>query len=255
MRPGPTPTANIAPELPTESALRECTRRAASRLGRAVGPLHQTGVWLCHAPMSSGPGRDIAPVPTRVVPREPLALVLRGTRAFCIAIRADGRSMASKHWRIQSVGLYKPVPSKPDFTAHGARDPALLGRDAAPSSCCAPRTRAMSPSRSSTDPSPRTTRWASTMPGAAPTRTCSSATTRCSDAISATRTASTARASGSRWRSRRRWGSTPSARSRPTVWTSSRTRAVPASRSTPGFRPSSRSGWGSGWTGPTRTTR
>ena len=58
-----------------------------------------------------------------------------------------------------------------------------------------------------------TTRWASTTPGAARTRTCTSATTRCSASGSATRTGSTARGCGSRSRSRRSWASTTSARS------------------------------------------
>ena len=80
----------------------------------------------------------------------------------------------------------------------GARDPGLSGRSAAHSPGCALRTRAARAGASSTAPSRPTTRWASTTPGAAPTRTCSSASTRCSARTSATRTASTARACGSR---------------------------------------------------------
>ena len=72
------------------------------------------------------------------------------------------------------------------------------GASGGPSRACAPRTPAARAGASSTGPSPRTIRWASTMPGAAPTRTSTSASTRCSARTSATRTASTARACGSR---------------------------------------------------------
>ena len=61
-------------------------------------------------------------------------------------------------------------------------------------------------SASSTGRSPPTTRWACITPGAAPTRTSSSATTPCSASGSATRTGSTARGCGSRSRSRSELG-------------------------------------------------
>ena len=67
------------------------------------------------------------------------------------------------------------------------------------SSSCAPRTRGVPPTRSSTDRSRPTTRWACITPGAGPTRTSTSGSTRCWARTSAGRTASTARACG--WRS------------------------------------------------------
>ena len=79
----------------------------------------------------------------------------------------------------------------------------------------------MSASRSSTGRSRPTTRWASTTPGAAPTRTSTSATRPCAATSSATRTASTARGCGSRSRSRRSSASRPSATSRRTASPSS----------------------------------
>ena len=67
---------------------------------------------------------------------------------------------------------------------------------------------------SSTDRSRPTTRWASITPGAGPTRTSTSASTRCSAKTSAGRTASTARACGSRSTSSASWASPASATSR-----------------------------------------
>ena len=67
---------------------------------------------------------------------------------------------------------------------------------------------------SSTGRSRPTTPWACTTPGAAPTRTSTTASGPCAATSCATRTASTARASGSRSRSRRSWASSPSTTSR-----------------------------------------
>ena len=78
-------------------------------------------------------------------------------------------------------------------------------------------TPAKSAGRLSTGRSPPTTRWASITPGAAPTRTCTSATRPCAATTSAGRTASTARACGSRSRSRRSSASRTSATSRATA--------------------------------------
>ncbi len=80
----------------------------------------------------------------------------------------------------------------------GARDAGSVAGAPRPSRGCAPRTRTAPAGASSTVRSPPTTRWASTTPGAAPTRTCTSDSTRCSARTSATRTGSTARACGSR---------------------------------------------------------
>ena len=87
---------------------------------------------------------------------------------------------------------------------------ATVGRSLA----SAPRTPAVRDGASSTAPSPPTTRWASITPGAARTRTSTSASTRCSARTSATRTGSTARACGSRSTSSATSGSPRSATSR-----------------------------------------
>ena len=94
---------------------------------------------------------------------------------------------------------FPPVPAQPDFPAQEHAILELWRGRIAPSPGCARRTPAGRAGRSSTGRSRPTTRWASTTPGAAPTRTSSSATTPCSARTSAGRTASIARACG--WRS------------------------------------------------------
>ena len=81
---------------------------------------------------------------------------------------------------------------------HRARDPGPVAGapDVRPATCPARRRRRAG--ASSTGRSRPTTRWASTMPGGGPTRTSSSGSMRCSATTSASRTASTARACGSR---------------------------------------------------------
>ena len=95
-----------------------------------------------------------------------------------------------------------------------------------------------------TDRSPPTTRWASTMRGAARTRTSSSATTPCSASDSDTRTASTARGYGSRSRSRSSSASTTSGRSRSTGSIASSSCARRGSTRSPASRPNRASGSG-----------
>ena len=116
--------------------------------------------------------------------------------------------------------MFRPVT--PDPTSSPRSTPCSVnGLNAGRSRASAPRTRATPAGASSTARSRPTTRWASTTPGAAPTRTSTSATTRCWARTSATRTASTARACGSRSRSRRTSASRPSATSRRTASPSS----------------------------------
>ena len=118
-------------------------------------------------------------------------------------------------------GMFRPVTTKPDLRRPGARHPRDVARATdvrAPARAERRRARA---GASSTGRSRRTTRWASITPGAAPTRTSTSASTRCSARTSATRTASTARACGSRSTSSATSGSRTSATSRPTASTGS----------------------------------
>ena len=133
--------------------------------------------------------------------------------------------------------MYQPVPSSVDFPALEHEILAFWKETRAFEKLRRAERAAARAGRSSTARSPPTTRWASTTPGAAPTRISTSATTPCRATSSATRTASTARASGSKSRSRRSLASTPSARSRRTGSTSSPSAAASASSSTP---PSSR---------------
>ena len=124
------------------------------------------------------------------------------------------------------------------------------------STCCAKRTRARRVTRSSTDPSPRTSRrWGSITRGDAPIRTSTSATRRCRASTSAGRTASTARACGWKCRSSASSTSTASATLRPTASTSSRARAALASTAARPRSRSSPSASVSGWTGTTPITR
>ncbi len=70
----------------------------------------------------------------------------------------------------------------------------------------------------------------------------------------ATRTASTARACGSRSKSRKRWASRARKTSKTTAWRNSCASARRASCATPPCRPSSPSAWAIGWTGTTPTS-
>ena len=117
---------------------------------------------------------------------------------------------------------FKPVPTRVDYVQLEHDVQALLGRPTTScrSTCSATRT-PTSAGPSSTGRSRPTTPWASTTPGAAPTRTSTTASRPCAAASCATRTASTARASGSRSRSRRSWASRPSATSSATASPSS----------------------------------
>ena len=95
----------------------------------------------------------------------------------------------------------------------------------------------------------------STTRGDAPSRTSSSVTERCAATTSDSRTASIARGCGWRSRSRRPWGSTRSGRSSRSAWSASLAPAANGCCASPRSRPSSRSSWASGWTGPTPTSR
>ena len=102
--------------------------------------------------------------------------------------------------------MFAALPPKPDHDALELRDPRALGarghlRPAAGQERRRPAVQLHRRARSR-----RTSRSPCTPPGAARSRTCSSATRRCRASTSATRTASTARASGSRSASRRSSG-------------------------------------------------
>ena len=128
------------------------------------------------------------------------------------------------------------------------------GRSRARSTSCAPRTPTARAGHSSTVPSRPTTPWACITPGAAPTRTSTSATAPCAATTSVIRTASTARGYGLRSKSKKSSGSSPSATSRPS---GSRPLPRPAASGSPPIprsRPRSPRAWGSGWIGTTPTT-
>ena len=125
--------------------------------------------------------------------------------------------------RVRPSRCFAPQSTRPECSDPSARSPILSPRSTSSWICgasvgrsrgCAPRTRAVRAGASSTGRSRPITRWASTTPGAAPTRTSTSASTRCSARTSATRTASTARACGSRSTSSATSASRPSATSR-----------------------------------------
>ena len=138
------------------------------------------------------------------------------------------------------------------FCQAGARGARLLEAHRRLSKSCRRRSGEDPGSRSSMARSRPTTRWASITPGAGPTRTSSSATGPCAATTSAGRTALTARACGSRSRSRRNRASRPSGTSRPMAWPSSSTCASSGCWNTRPSRPqqSIRLGYWMDWNDP-----
>ena len=151
------------------------------------------------------------------------APVARRRVVGCSARRPAGRAVPRPVPRCSARlrGRCQRAPSRlsrPSLTWPPKSTARSTSGGSAPSSpSFARRTPVASTGPSSTGPSRPTTRWASTTPGAAPTRTPSSVTTPCSATTSAGRTASIARASGWRstssvsWASRARRTSSPSA--------------------------------------------